>query len=193
MGTTTAIRRRHNLFRTTLIALVSVAGLVGGAAALAASGTNSPPIPADKGALLAQLQPSGAAVPKVPGPIAAAPTPPPPLNSRTIGTPSSLGGLTLPFDSKDFSVTNLYQELYYGKYVGVYAGDSISAADQGVIRVVVVDPRSSHFAVEDYALPVSGGGAARLVALAGERVTVTDLAGNIFLFDVPSRKFVTGG
>lgn len=192
MGPSTAIRRRRHVFLTTLIALGFVVGLVAGAAALAAGGTSSP-TPADKAALLAQLQPSGAAVPKVPGPIAAAPSPPPPLTSRIIGTASSLGGLTMPFDSKDFSVTNLYHELYDGKYVGVYAGTSIASPDQGVVRVVVVDPRSSDFAVTDYPLPATGGGSARLVALAGEQVTVTDLVGNMFAFDVPSGKFIPGG
>jgi len=188
-------RRRANVFVATLIPMGAMVGLLLLQAVAFAQSHDGKPMGRSEGkaARLARLQQHGTvAVPKLPVPVAPAEPPSPPLQSRTIGTVQSLGGISLPFDSRSYSVTNLYQELYDGKYIGVYAGTSTADPQQGLLRVVAVDPSTDAFAMQDYALPKVGG-AAFLVSLTGEQVSVSDQTGNVFVFDVTSRKFLTGG
>lgn len=65
--------------------------------------------------------------------------PEPPEHAGIIGTPTSLGGVPVPFSAAEFTVTNMWLNLVGHVYYKVYAGFRPSDRRQGELMIDLVD------------------------------------------------------
>lgn len=94
-------------------------------------------------------------------------------------------GEMVPFRPEDVLITNQWQEVVNGRWTHAYAGRLGQDAAQGVLIVSVEgSPDGGRF------LTPLGGGALRLLAVEGARLTLQDETGALFTFDIPAMQFV---
>lgn len=94
-------------------------------------------------------------------------------------------GEMAPFRAEDVLILNQWQENIEGRWVHVYAGRLGDDAAQGVVIVTVEGSGDGG----RFPAPVAGG-ALRIVAAQGARLTLQDEAGNEVFFDVPALRYV---
>lgn len=94
-------------------------------------------------------------------------------------------GEMAPFRAEDVLILNQWQENIEGRWVHVYAGRSGGDPAQGVVIVTVEGSSDGG----RFAAPLAGG-ALRIVAAQGARLTLQDETGVLFYFDVPALRYV---
>ncbi len=94
-------------------------------------------------------------------------------------------GEMAPFRAEDVLILNQWQENIAGRWVHVYAGRLGNDPAQGVVIVTVEGSADGG----RFPAPLAGG-ALRIVAAQGARLTLQDEAGALLYFDVPALRYV---
>jgi len=89
----------------------------------------------------------------------------------------------------DFVVENHWYEKLGAEELGVYAGAMAQDSAQGILAVLRTDTYGTPMEQTWYPTPARAG-SVRVVAAAGQRLTVQPQRGATFVFDVPTRQFV---
>lgn len=98
-----------------------------------------------------------------------------------------------PFSAKVFRIENQWQGTIGDEFVRVYAGVKADDTAQGVLVVLTSDARDLSDRTAQTGgvlLAPSRAGPLRIAEAEGTRLTVTNPAGEIFVFDVPMRSLV---
>lgn len=118
--------------------------------------------------------------------------PPQPSNDHTpvrapLGIDEDLKG---PFRSQEAKVNNGWHGLKDGQYVHAFAGHVPGQKPQGVLWIIIERPDGSPGKFERYDTP-SAAGTIRVVSADGFELVLQAENGEMFLFDVATRRYVT--
>jgi hypothetical protein len=108
-----------------------------------------------------------------------------PLQRTPAGAGTIVESGLAPFGS-GFVVENRWYEQRGAEQLIVYAGGSRADPSQGVLAVALTTSRGGGF----YPTPTKAG-SVHVVAAVGERLTLISKNGATFVFDIPTRSFVT--
>src|SRR5262249_44373442 len=102
-----------------------------------------------------------------------------------------LGWAELPYDSRSFTTTSFYYFAPTTVYTDVAAGSKPSQPNQGIVRVIVLDPSpAANNSTVDYPTPTATG-PVTIEGVTGSIVTLQSTNGSRYTFDVSTRIFAT--
>ncbi len=137
-------------------------------------------------------------LPPLPAPKTGPPTPIP-LDLVSIGPLSpqidagkilagiQLRRVQLPYEHQLFATTSYYEFPPTTIYTDIAAGSFAIKPDQGVLRVIVLDPHGSS-GITDYPAPMSTG-ALTTTSVVGHQIHLVSSTGKRYIFDLPLRTF----
>jgi hypothetical protein len=191
------VLRRIPRGRVSIAVLAALAIVVGTASAstLNSRSVGVSGLPPVKAAGLAAEQPppvskQASQAPKGPNVHRPARTPPvAPEHAGEIGTPTSLGGVPVPFSIDQFTLTNMWKDLRGTTDYSIYAGSLPANPEQGALMVsrVDTDTGDSVDGSGTFVLPFKSG-PITLTAVAGDLVSFR-YQGGVGTFDLTSGSF----
>lgn len=182
----------------TLAAVVAAVVVIGGGASsgLSASGQRT----AAQAQVTSQPAPGyyKPPLPPLPAPKTGPPTPIPldPVSVGPLPVSPDAGKLLvgikvrsveLPYDHKLFTTTSFYEFAPTTVYTELAAGSFAIKPDQGVLRVVVLNPHGSN-GVTDYPAPMSTG-ALTMTSVVGDQIHLVSSTGKHYIFNISLRTF----